>query len=202
MYAFGNECVKCHGSVYGRWALYLFVVLFPITVFYIIVIIFNVRAASPPFTAFVFYCQIFATVDCIYFYRQTYQSSSPTLIRLLLSLRTISGVWNLDFGRHIIPRFCVSESLNSYHALLLDYILGFYPMFLVFITYILIKLHDYNFKPLVMLWWPFHRCFARVRRTWDPKASIVNTFATFLLLSVKNFIHIILLISKWRHKNG
>ena len=25
VYAFGNECVKCHGSVYGRWALYLFV---------------------------------------------------------------------------------------------------------------------------------------------------------------------------------
>ena len=25
VYAFGSECVKCYGSVYGRWALYLFV---------------------------------------------------------------------------------------------------------------------------------------------------------------------------------
>ena len=63
VYAFGNKCVKCHGSVYSRWALYLFIVLIPITLFYVIVIIFNVHAASPPLTAFVLYCQIFVTID-------------------------------------------------------------------------------------------------------------------------------------------
>ena len=114
VYAFGNECLKCHGSVYGRWALYLFVVLFPITVFYIFVIIFNVHAVSPPFTAFVLYCQIFVTIDRIQMpspSRYTSKYHSPTM---LLLARTLSGVWNLDFGRHIFPAFCVSESLNSY----------------------------------------------------------------------------------------
>ena len=37
VYAFANECVKCHVSTFKRWALYLFVVLFPITIFYVIV---------------------------------------------------------------------------------------------------------------------------------------------------------------------
>ena len=190
VYAFGNECVKCHGSVYGRWALYLFVVLFPITVFYVIVIIFNVHAAAPPFTAFVLFCQTFMIIDCIYMPTQIKFTSKYHSQALLLLAHTLFGMWNLDFGRHIIPPFCVSESLNRYHVLLLDYILGFYPMLLIFITYILIKLHGYNFKPLVVLWQPFHRCFARVRRTWDPKASIVNTIAIFLLLSLTKFLFI------------
>ena len=190
VYAFGNECLKCHGSVYGRWALYLFVVLFPITVFYIFVIIFNVHAVSPPFTAFVLYCQIFVTIDRIQMpspSRYTSKYHSPTL---LLLARTLSGVWNLDFGRHIFPAFCVSESLNSYHALLLDYIIGFYPMLLIFITYVLIQLHAHDYKVVVAVWKPFHRCFAKVRRSWDPQASIMNTFATFLFLSFSKILFI------------
>ena len=190
VYAFGNECLKCHGSVYGRWALYLFVVLFPITVFYIFVIIFNVHAVSPPFTAFVLYCQIFVTIDRIQMpspSRFTSKYHSPTL---LLLARTLSGVWNLDFGRHIFPAFCVSESLNSYHALLLDYIIGFYPMLLILITYVLIQLHARDYKVVVAVWKPFHRCFAKVRRSWDPQASIMNTFATFLFLSFSKILFI------------
>ena len=136
---YGNECVKCHGSVYGRWALYLFVVLFPITVFYVTVIMFNVHAAAPPFTAFVLFCQIFIITDRIYMPTQPKftQASKYHIPTLLLLARTFSGIWNSDFGRHIIPPFCVSESLNTYHAVLLDFILGFYPMLLILITYIL-----------------------------------------------------------------
>ena len=51
VYAFANECIKCHGSAFGQWMLYLCVVLFPVTIFYVIVIIFNIQATSPPFAA-------------------------------------------------------------------------------------------------------------------------------------------------------
>ena len=165
-------------------------------VFYVIVIIFNVHAAAPLLTAFVLYCQLFSSIDRILMPTQTKITSKHHSPTLLLLARTFSGMWTLDFGHHIIPPFCASESLNSYHALLFDYILGFYPILLIFITYILIKLHGYNIRPLVMFWQPFHRCFARVKRTWDPKASMVNSFATFLLLSLTKFLFIILLSSK------
>ena len=29
----------------------------------------------------------------------------------------------------------------------------------------------------------FHKCFSSLRRSWDPKSSVINAFATFLLLS-------------------
>ena len=53
-----------------------------------------------------------------------------------------------------------------------------------------IQLHDNNFRPVVWLWKPFHRHFVRFRRKWDPKASIINTFTTFLLLSFSKILFV------------
>ena len=62
---------------------------------------------------------------------------------------------------------------------------AFYPLVLIIGTYILIELHDRNVRVLVWMWRPFHRCLAPFQRTlrWNPKASIVSTFATFLTLA-------------------
>ena len=190
VYAFGNECVKCNRNTYTSWTLYLFVVLFPITVFYVIVIIFNVHATAPPLTAFVLYCQVFSIIDRTKMPTPTRFTSEYYSSTMLQVARTLSGIWNLDFGRHIVPPFCVSETLNTYHALLLDYITGFYPMLLILVTYIHIKLHSHNFKLIVALWSPFNRCFSKVRRTWNPQASIMNAFATFLILSFSKILFI------------
>ena len=40
------------------------------------------------------------------------------------------------------------------------------------------------------LWRPFHKCFTRARRSWDSQASIVDVFATFLLLSYSRFLFV------------
>ena len=190
VYAFAYECVKCQGSAFGRWALYLFVVLFPITLFYAVVIILNIRATSPPFTAYVLFCQTFAVLDRIYFPGSTkFAAHGSSRVSLLLA-RTLSGIWNLDFGRYILPPFCVSDGIHTYHALFLDYIPGFYPMTLIFFTCVLIELHSSNFKLIVLLWKPFHKCIVGVRRSWDPKASMINAFATFLLLSISKILFV------------
>ena len=160
------------------------------SVFYIIVSMFNIRAASPPFSAYVLFCQLFASLDRIYFPSSANIDIHDASQALLLLAHTLSGGWNLDIGRYIIPPFCVSENLTTYHSLFLDLILGFYPMMLIFISYILIELHANNFKLIVFVWKPFHKCFVCVRRTWDPRASIVNTFATFLLLSMSKILFI------------
>lgn len=190
VYAFGNKCVKCHGSVYSRWALYVFVTLLPITIFYFIIILLNINAAAPPLTAFVLYCQLFVTINQLYMSRQQILSSYYYKCPAFQIALTLSGLWNLDFGRYIVPPFCVSDRLTTHDALLLDYASGFYPMLLILITYLLIELHGNNFKPLVMLWKPFHRCFSRIRRTWDSKASILNAFTTFLQLSLTKILFI------------
>jgi len=42
-----------------------------------------------------------------------------------------------------------------------------YPLFLLVITYVCIEVHARNFRLVVYLWKPFHRCFAKVRRNWS-----------------------------------
>ena len=49
--------------------------------------------------------------------------------------------------------------------------------------YILIEVHDRGFRPLVLLWSPFHRCLVRLRKSWNIKGSVINAFATFYVLS-------------------
>ena len=92
-------------------------------------------------------------------------------------------MWSLDFFRHLIPPFCVDRRITNIHVIILKLILAFYPLVLILLTYILIELHARNFYLIVKLWRPFNRCVAKVRRSYDPKASIFNAFSTFFLLS-------------------
>ena len=68
--------------------------------------------------------------------------------------------------------------------------MAFYPIFLTLITYVCIKLHDNNFRPVVWLWKPFHRHFVHLRRRWDSTAPIINAFTTFLLLSFSKILFV------------
>ena len=38
------------------------------------------------------------------------------------------------------------------------------------------------------MWKPFHKCVAHLRRSWDPRASIINAFSTFLLLNFSKVV--------------
>ena len=93
------------------------------------------------------------------------------------------------YGSHFAP-FCVSSNIKTIHALALEYLVAFYPIFLILITYVCIKLHDNNFRPVVWLWKPFHRHFVHFRRRWDSAASIINAFTTFLLLSFSKILFV------------
>ena len=90
----------------------------------------------------------------------------------------------------MFPPFCVSSHIKTSHALALEYLVAFYPIFLILITYVCIKLHDNKFRPIVLLWKPFHRHFVHLRRRWDSTASIINGFTTFLLLAFSKILFV------------
>ena len=182
VYAFSLMCVKCNNDGLG-WLLYIFLVLFPITAFYIFIIVFNIRATHPMLMSLIFMSQVFSSTDQSYLtLSSVYQQHTHT--RWLHQLvKALCGIWNLDFFRNLIPPFCLSSHLSNIHALYLESLYIVYPLALILITYVVIELHANNFKPIVQLWRPFHRCFSRLRRAWDPKASIINTFSSFFLLT-------------------
>ena len=191
LYSYTMECSKCWGHGYG-WGLYYFLELFPITVMYFLVVIFHIRTTSSPPSSLVFMSQIVVyTIQLnvpFHMYIENILTGFPYVA--LKVLLVLCGIWSLDFFRSVIPPFCVSSNIKTVHALSLEYLVAFYPIFLIMITYICIKLHDNNFRPVVWLWKPFYRHFAHLRRSWDSKASIINAFTTFLLLSFSKILFV------------
>ena len=181
-------CAECSDkNSYLMWILYLLLVLVPSTIFFFIVVIFNVRVTSPPFTAYVFYCQYFTELfkTSPYFSTSVVNYINPYVHKLVF---TVIDIWSLDFFRHLIPPFCVHSSLTISHYIFLDLIPIAYLLFLVVLTYVLIELHARNTYVIVLLWKPFNKCVSKVRRSFDPKASIFNAFSTFILLSLSKIL--------------
>ncbi len=195
MYSTNLKCEKCRDDKHlgWLWLLYLLLELVPLTIFYFLVIIFNIRATAPPFTAFIFFCQLFGIILQVnpYFMISVEAYSNNTIFSIVSIL---INIWNLDIFRHIIPPFCVSTKLNDLHILLLEYTSALYPLFLVVITYVGIELHARNLRIIIILWKPFHKCFAPLRRSVDPRSSVIAAFSTFLSLSFSRILHITCLI--------
>ncbi len=192
MYSNNLKCEKCKHSGW-LWLLYLLLELVPLTVFYFLVIIFNIRATAPPFTAFIFFCQLFGIIFQVNPYlKLSVDAYSNNVFFSIVSI--VINIWNLDIFRYVIPPFCVSTKLNDLHILLLEYTSALYPLFLVVITYVGIEFHARNLRIIIILWKPFHKCFAHLRRSVDPRSSVIAAFSTFLSLSFSRILHITCLI--------
>ena len=182
--SYEHYCLECWNSL-GGWALYFFLTLFPPTLFFFAIILFQVKMTSAELNAFIFISQLLS-VD-INRSATRYKRTGPALLVI-----TFYGFWNLDFFRYVFPRFCVSETLSQIHVLALDYIPALYPLLLIVLTYVSIELHDRDCRVLVWLWRPFSKCFSQVRilRRLNPKASVINAFASFLLLSYTKLLFV------------
>ncbi len=183
--SYDRKCVECSNGDAWNWAVYCIITLVPTTILFLVFMIFRVNLNAPPLSAFVFISQFFSVpilIEQIQFGIETYpHSTAPLLIYNILT--AFYGIWNLDFLRVLIPPFCLPGVRNSIHALAVEYLVAFYPLLLVVLAYVIIKLHDRGTWLVVVTWRPFHRCLIRISRSWDPHASVMNTFATFLLLS-------------------
>ena len=73
--------------------------------------------------------------------------------------------------------------MSGINVLLFDYIVALYPVLLTIVLYICIDLYDRKIRLVVLVWKPFLYMFTRCRTNWNPKESIIKSFATFLLLA-------------------
>ena len=187
----GYKCSNCTGAWYGI-PLYLAVELIPITLFYLIILIFKVNLISPPMVLFILLNQLIMyeliferTVKLRMLLSQGMHSNGP----LLRSLFFFCGIWSLNFIHFIAPPFCVSSKLQLIHIEFLGYVPVIYLLSLIFLTWVCIELHGRNCKLLVVLWRPFHRCFVKLQRGWDKTSSVVDAFASFFLLSNSTLLY-------------
>ena len=180
VYSYNSGCINCT-DYSNNWAKYMAISLLPLTVLFLVVVIFRISVASGLLNVFVLVCQIMSAPYALR-HVAINKPKSELLIRILLSLY---GISNLDFFRLVYPPFCLHPRMTTLQALALDYAIAVYPLFLIVITYLLVEMHDHDVRILVWLWKPFHSCF---KRQWNIKGSLINAFATFLLLSYVKFL--------------
>ena len=185
-YSYFLGCVKCENYNNG-WIKFIAAAFLPLTFFYNVVILFRISATSSTLNAFVMVTQVSASPPVI---RHIYSNnlvtnthhvdhSTQLIVQFLIVIFTI---WNLDFFRSWHGYNCIYPDLNYQQVLLLEYAIGIYPLFLILLTFFLVKLHD-NFAIVVWFWRPFHRCLVSFRRQWNTQSYLVHALATFIVLS-------------------
>ena len=71
-----------------------------------------------------------------------------------------------------------------------DFFRLMYPLLLMLLTLIIFKLHSCGYKVMTWVWYPFCKCLSLVKKDWGGIASMIDVFATFLLLSYGRVISV------------
>ena len=185
VYSYQLYCKQCSDteSKYN-WAIFIAVAFIPLTFFYIFVVLFKFNANSPHLHGFVFFAQIIGAPANIRALTQGWQFGSVvTFLSKLLA--TVYGVWNLDYFRTVYPDICLR--VTTLQALSLEYAIAVYPLLLILVSYVAIRLHSrIPFSP----WKPVKRCLVKFGRKSSTKTSMIDVFATFLLLTYSKILYI------------
>ena len=188
VYSYDNRCVACDEKVWPQhMVLYLLAELVPLTVFFALVIVFNISITSGPAKAFVFYSQIITLPTVMYTIQEQINllvNDNSALGSLLLNVYVLPySIWNLDFFRSVLPPFCLTPSLSTIDVMALAYISALYSLLLIIVVYACIELHASNCRPVAYICMPLCHCLGRLRRNWKIQTSFIDAFATFLVLS-------------------
>ena len=184
------ECVPCKNT-YKNWLKYFAQGFLPSTIFFLTIILFHIGVTSAPANAFIFFSQVTA-LPLHQLLLQTGLSlaakSNSTAAILTDVLLLPYGVWNLDFSYGVTAKYCLDSSFSGIDILALQYLSAIYPLILVGVAFVILQLHARNCRPLVCICRPFCIFIARIRRIWQPKTSVVDAFATAILLSYTKLI--------------
>ena len=184
VYSYGVHCMNCTILLSKRnWLQFVAVAFIPLTFFYLFVLLFKFNANSPSMHAFVFLAQIatqtFGTKTAAVELKQR----SPTFV---VFLQTFYGIWNLDFFRAAYTNICLN--VTTIQALSLNYLVAFYPLLLIAVTYAFVYLHSEGYRLVMFIWSPFRKCLLRIESHWSMQSSLIDVFATFLLLSYNRLL--------------
>ena len=183
IYAYSLNCIKCDSFQWRALGNYICKAYLPVTLLYILVVIFKFRATDPVICEFIFACQIVSSSFVMTFTTTDLHGQKRSKgLKYMYLAHMVCGTFNLDFGRLIYEPICLHPDLSTHMAVALNYLIAVYPLLLILLTYFLVKLHD-RYRLVVIICKPFHCCIKRLQKESNIKASLIHVFATFLLLS-------------------
>ena len=180
VFSYNLSCVKCPDG-HKNWWKFILVGFVPLTLFYFFVVIFNINVTSSHLHGVVWFSQAASTPAFVRVIMSALSHGSPHLVIATKTFLVFYSFWNLDLLRSVIPDICLN--VTTLQALALDYLIALYPFVLIILSYLLIELHDQQYTAIVIIWKPLRMVLSVFRKSWDIRTSIIDSFATFFLLS-------------------
>ena len=184
--SYNLSCVECPDG-HKNWWKFILIGFVPLTVFYLFILIFNINVTSSRLHGVVWYSQFMSIPAFVRVVLLIYGRDMKYLIAVKVVFAFYS-MWNLDIFRSILPNTCLN--VTTLQALTLEYLLAFYPFALILISYLLIVLYDRRVPVIVAIWKPFNKVLAIFRKSWDIRTSVLDSFATFFLLSYIKILNV------------
>lgn len=189
VYSYNLYCVQCSNAESRKnWFKAAAVAFIPLTFVYVFAMLLNFNANSPSLHGFVLLAQLVSTpsnvraiVSQLHDYPLIYRSAEGVLI-------TLYSIWSLDFFRVLYPDICLK--VTTLQVLFLEYSVALYPPILILLTYFASKLHSEGFRIVIWAWKPFQLCLMKARKKWNINTSMIDIFATFLLLSYHKLLSV------------
>jgi len=175
-YNYVTYCIECV-EYKNNWIKYVAITFFPITLLYVLLLVVKLDTTRTILRSYILFAQILTAPSIATLYE--FKIFSSSFVQFIV---TIHGIWNLDFGRSLYSPFCLHPNLSIHQVVALDYLTAFYPLLLIVLTFLLVKLHD-NYKVMVVILRPFYCCIRHIQKEWNIKTTLIDVFATFLLLS-------------------
>ena len=181
VYSYELRCVNCTNPGLNV-VKFVAVAFVPLTMFYLFVVFFKFNANSPALQAYILGAQTMGSPVVSRFIKAKVHFHR---LSLLSTFFTFLGIWNLDFFRLVYTEICLNMSTLA--ALSLDYAVAFYPLMLMFLTFVITRLHAQGYRVVTLAWYPIRRC---VNVKWDSKSSLIDVMATFMLLTYTKLLSV------------
>ena len=188
LHSYDLNCVKCSSGFQIKEVFkFLAVSLIPPTVLCIMatVLHLNVHVLCPPWSVFVFAAQVMSTPFVLQAGTNYENVIDPNEVRRLggMYMANFYGLWNLDFFQILYNPTCISPTITATQSYFIEVAIGVYPLVLLVVMYAFVTLRDRGCRVIVKIWKPFHFLISRFQSKLNIKTSLIDTFATFLLLS-------------------
>ena len=178
IYTYYGLVCECPCYSYGI-PLYILLEIGFSTLFFAVLAVCSFSVNSSKWITVILYYQVIA--NAVSSDSTTYTVLAKSSDWVPIVLQSLYGIWNMDFLRLVIPRFCVSQEVSVLGAISTGYISAFWPLVLVVLTSLAMHLHKRNFKE-------FHKLdvswFHSATISWDkPHPHICHIFCSVLLES-------------------
>lgn len=184
-YSYSLKCLPCDNARLNVF-LYILAAFGPLTVFFAFILCCNINVTTSKL-GFVFFSQ---AITCPTLMRLIFISDLklPKIVKNFFGvLINFYSIWNLDFFRF---SYSICLKLSPIQVLTLDYSLAVYPLFLTVLIYATVELYTRDYILIVKICKPINKVLTSCRRHWNIKTSLIDVFATFLLLSMVKFLNV------------